>query len=88
MSHSCILTRRSDHCIAFLKMSLLPKAADEFRSPEYWDQFFDKVGGEAFEWFVFSSSSNYLIQLFFSHFKVFRFHRFSKYSLQIHQTSR
>jgi hypothetical protein len=33
-------------------MSLLPKAADEFRSPEYWDQFFDKVGGEAFEWFV------------------------------------
>ncbi len=35
-----------------LKMSLLPKASDEFRSPEYWDQFFDKVGGQAFEWFV------------------------------------
>jgi 2-polyprenyl-3-methyl-5-hydroxy-6-metoxy-1,4-benzoquinol methylase len=33
-------------------MSLLPKAADEFRNPEYWDQFFDKVGGEAFEWYV------------------------------------
>ncbi len=35
-----------------LKMNLLPKAADEFRSRDYWDQFFDKVGREAFEWFV------------------------------------
>jgi len=33
-------------------MSLLPKTSDEFRSSDYWDQFFDKVGGEAFEWFV------------------------------------
>ncbi len=49
MSHSCILTFIS---FTVLEMSLLPKAADEFRSPEYWDQFFDKVGGEAFEWFV------------------------------------
>lgn len=43
-------------CFFFIyltRMSLLPKAADEFRNPEYWDQFFDKVGGEAFEWFVF-----------------------------------
>ncbi|CAF0723116.1 unnamed protein product [Adineta ricciae] len=32
-------------------MNLLPKAADEFRSRDYWDQFFDKVGGEAFEWY-------------------------------------
>lgn len=34
-------------------MNLLPKAADEFRSRDYWDQFFDKVGREAFEWYVF-----------------------------------
>lgn len=33
-------------------MNLLPKAADEFRDRAYWDQFFDKVGQEAFEWFV------------------------------------
>ncbi|CAF3328566.1 unnamed protein product [Rotaria socialis] len=32
-------------------MNLLPKAADEFRSRDYWDQFFDKVGREAFEWY-------------------------------------
>ncbi len=46
-------------------MSLLPKAADEFRSPDYWDQFFDKVGGEAFEWFAgnFFSLSNQTIFL-------------------------
>ena len=43
---------------SLFKMSLLPKAADEFRSPEYWDQFFDKVGNEAFEWFVCSCVSN------------------------------
>ena len=33
-------------------MNLLPKAAEEFRSGDYWDQFFDKVGSEAFEWYV------------------------------------
>lgn len=33
-------------------MNLLPKAADEFRNRDYWDQFFAKVGREAFEWFV------------------------------------
>ena len=33
-------------------MSLLPKAAEEFRNRDYWDQFFTKVGAEAFEWFV------------------------------------
>ncbi|CAF3414947.1 unnamed protein product [Rotaria sp. Silwood1] len=32
-------------------MNLLPKAVDEFRSRDYWDQFFDKVGREAFEWY-------------------------------------
>ncbi|CAF3972611.1 unnamed protein product [Rotaria sp. Silwood2] len=32
-------------------MNLLPKAVDEFRSRDYWDQFFDKVGQEAFEWY-------------------------------------
>lgn len=33
-------------------MSLLPKAPEEFRDRDYWDQFFSKVGTEAFEWFV------------------------------------
>lgn len=32
-------------------MNLLPKTSDEFRSSDYWDQFFDKVGSEAFEWY-------------------------------------
>ncbi|CAF1187438.1 unnamed protein product [Rotaria sordida] len=32
-------------------MNLLPKAVDEFRNRDYWDQFFDKVGREAFEWY-------------------------------------
>jgi hypothetical protein len=43
-----------------LKMNLLPKAADEFRNREYWDKFFDKVGHEAFEWFV---KISYLYQI-------------------------
>ena len=38
--------------ISDLKMNLLPKAADEFRDRDYWDQFFTKVGREAFEWSV------------------------------------
>ncbi len=40
-------------------MNLLPKAADEFRSPDYWDQFFAKVGQEAFEWLI---SLDYLLR--------------------------
>jgi hypothetical protein len=32
-------------------MSLLPKHHDEFRSKEYWDDFFDKRGDKAFEWY-------------------------------------
>ncbi len=48
-----------------IKMNLLPKATDEFRSPDYWDRFFDKVGGEAFEWFV--ENLVYPIKRFFSY---------------------
>jgi len=48
-------------------MNLLPKAADEFRNPDYWDQFFDKVGADAFEWFVsnlfFTSNKNIFLIL-------------------------
>ncbi|CAI5973224.1 unnamed protein product, partial [Closterium sp. NIES-64] len=32
-------------------MDLLPSSADEFRSREYWDRFFRKRRGKAFEWY-------------------------------------
>ena len=65
MTHPAPLLRFDDLLPLSFKMSLLPKAADEFRSPEYWDQFFDKVGNEAFEWFVSHRIFSFLKRFFF-----------------------
>lgn len=31
-------------------MNLLPKSSEEFANKEYWNQFFQKRGENAFEW--------------------------------------
>ena len=44
-----------------LRMSLLPKHHDEFKTVEYWNNFFKERGQEAFEWYGSFAELQYLV---------------------------